>query len=245
MSLGILITIGAVGSTLIIYTLIERHVNQRACSYCGFRISAVADEAKCPRCGRLVVEDETSRPNTLQSTRKSPMPGGRPPEPGKSVIATSAAASNAVARGGLDEWRAGQRTRGSRGTGDARLAKIMLIGAPLLVMMVDAVVLIHRGHRSEADKAIALVQTSSSRIENFTVQQYLYATLFERKRLGDDIVIEGWRVWQEPGNRNSATVEFDFRSNGLLHNAAWGVSLSAETVTATTEDARNLSWAGF
>jgi hypothetical protein len=118
----------------------------------------------------------------------------------------------------------------------------VLIAIPVLVMTMDAAVLIYRGHRPGTDKAISLVQTSSSRIENFTVQQYLYATLFERRTRGDDIVIEGWRAWQEAGNTSSATVEFDFRSNGLLHNAVWGVNLSAETVTATTEDARKLSW---
>jgi len=54
MSLGILITILGGGSVLLAYALIERHINQKTCPYCGFRVSAVASEDQCPRCQRYV-----------------------------------------------------------------------------------------------------------------------------------------------------------------------------------------------
>jgi len=137
--------------------------------------------------------------------------------------------------------QASRRMHGSRRADSARLAKSVLIGLPLLVVTIDTAVLIYRGGRTGTDKAVSLVQTSSSRIENFTVQQYLYATVFESRKRGADIIIEGWRAWQSPDDEHSATVEFDFRRDGLLHAAVWEVNVSTETVTARTEEARNLS----
>jgi len=74
------------------------------------------------------------------------------------------------------------------------------------------------------------------------VQQYLYATVFESRKRGADVIIKGWRAWQGPGDEHSATVEFDFSRDGLLHAAMWEANVSTETVTARTEEARNLSW---
>src|SRR5262249_32534143 len=54
MSLGILVAIVGGGSILFAYALIERHINQRACPYCRFRVSADALEEQCPRCNRHV-----------------------------------------------------------------------------------------------------------------------------------------------------------------------------------------------
>jgi hypothetical protein len=141
-----------------------------------------------------------------------------------------------------DGWCAPKPTRVSGRFDNARLAQITLIGLPLLVMTTDAAVLVHHGGRPATDKAISLVQTSSSRIENFTVQQYLYATLFESKRRGVQVTIEGWRAWQDHGDEHSAKVEFDFKREGKPHAALWDVDISTDKVTARTEDARNLSW---
>ena len=48
--LGILI--GAI--VLIVYVMIEKRLNQRACPICGFSISADAVNEPCPRCDALI-----------------------------------------------------------------------------------------------------------------------------------------------------------------------------------------------
>ena len=50
MLLGILF--GA--AVLVVYALIEKRWNQRACPVCGFRVSADAVNESCPRCDALI-----------------------------------------------------------------------------------------------------------------------------------------------------------------------------------------------
>jgi len=96
--------------------------------------------------------------------------------------------------------------------------------------------------RPSSEKAIRLVQSSSSRIENFTVQQYLYSTLFDRKEKGADVTIEGWRADEQPGSDRLLTVEFDFTDEQRPHKAVWEVDLTANKASPKNDDARNLSW---
>lgn len=49
----ILAMLGA-GAVLFAYVLLERHINQRSCLECGFRISIDALDEDCPRCGSLI-----------------------------------------------------------------------------------------------------------------------------------------------------------------------------------------------
>ncbi len=72
--------------------------------------------------------------------------------------------------------------------------KLVFILVPVLIVTVDAVVLVHERVQGETEKAIRLVRESSSRKENFTVQQYLYTTVYHRKGRGEAIMIEGWRA---------------------------------------------------
>jgi hypothetical protein len=51
---GILLTIIFGGGALIAYVMIERRINQRACSECGFRLSVDATDEQCPRCGSML-----------------------------------------------------------------------------------------------------------------------------------------------------------------------------------------------
>ena len=51
------ILFGAVA--LIAYTLIEKRVNQQACTVCGYRISADAVNQACPRCAAPINSLET------------------------------------------------------------------------------------------------------------------------------------------------------------------------------------------
>jgi len=51
MNIGILTTIAICGAVIAAYALIERKVNQRACRYCGFRVSIDAADERCPKCG--------------------------------------------------------------------------------------------------------------------------------------------------------------------------------------------------
>ena len=251
-------TIAGSGSALIAYVLIERRISQRGCPHCRFRVSVAALEEQCPRCGSSVRRQDRAPSTTTNISRNSeynrilPVAVGLSGQSDESTIEAKPSEAKpsdgkAGAQGGLSDWGAAESNlrlrRGSRRADGAMLAKITLIGLPLLVITMDTAVLLHSRGRRETDKAISLVQTSSSRIENFTVQQYLYATLYEGRKRGASVIIEGWRAWQDPGDEHSATVEFDFKSGGLMRSAVWHVNISTKGVTARTEEARNLSWA--
>jgi hypothetical protein len=51
----LLLTILIAVALLFVYTLIERRINQRPCSECGFRVSVDQPEEQCPRCGIAIV----------------------------------------------------------------------------------------------------------------------------------------------------------------------------------------------
>ena len=58
MVLSVLIAAGA----LIAYIMVEKRINQRACSECGFTISLDAIEEQCPNCDALLGELDSPRP---------------------------------------------------------------------------------------------------------------------------------------------------------------------------------------
>jgi hypothetical protein len=119
---------------------------------------------------------------------------------------------------------------------------LVFIFVPVLIVAVDAVVLIGEALQTEEQKAIRLVKESNSRKENFTVQQYLYSTVYHRKRNGETITIFGWLA--KPGNDKGApiSVEFSYQDSRGDHQPAWDVSLDSGTVTPKNEAALELSW---
>lgn len=120
--------------------------------------------------------------------------------------------------------------------------KLVFIVLPVLIVAVDAFVLVRERLQPQAQKAIRLVKESNSRKENFTVQQYLYATVYYRRDQGETITIEGWRA-QSPSETDAPiAVEFSYADSSGEHVAIWEASLKDGTVTAKNEAALDLSW---
>ena len=120
--------------------------------------------------------------------------------------------------------------------------KLALIYLPLLIIAVDAAVLINDYHQPETQKAIRLVRESTSRKENFTVQQYLYSTIYNRKSKDDSVEIEGWQAKQSSNPDTPIIVEFSYTDASGRHTALWGANLKDGKVTPQNEDASDLSW---
>lgn len=120
--------------------------------------------------------------------------------------------------------------------------RLVFIFVPLLIGVVDAAVLVSEQLESETGKAIRLVRESESRKENFTVQQYLYATLYHRKSEGEAVEIEGWRAERSPDARGPIIVEFSYTDESGRHVASWEVDLKEEKVIPQSADASYLSW---
>jgi hypothetical protein len=120
--------------------------------------------------------------------------------------------------------------------------QLVFILVPLLIVIVDTTVLVGERLESDTQKAIRLVKESSSRKENFTVQQYLYTTVYHRKNNGEAITIEGWRA--TPSNEPGAAIAVEFSYTDLLgrHVGVWEASLKEASVTAKNEVALELSW---
>ena len=118
----------------------------------------------------------------------------------------------------------------------------MFIFVPLLIVVVDAVVLVGERLQPATDKAIRLVKESNSRKENFTLQQYLYMTVYHRKTSGEPITIEGWRatVLAEPGA--PITVEFSYADSPGRYVAIWEANLTDGSVTPKNQAGLDLSW---
>lgn len=120
--------------------------------------------------------------------------------------------------------------------------KVALLYLPLFIITVDAAVLISDRFQTEAEKAIRLVRESNSRKENFTVQQYLYSTIYNRRNNGEQVEIEGWRAAEPSDPDLPMAVEFSYTDASGRHTALWGVNLKERKVTPQNEDASGLSW---
>jgi hypothetical protein len=120
--------------------------------------------------------------------------------------------------------------------------RLVFIFVPLLIVVVDAVVLVGERLQPDTQKAIRLVKESNSRKENFTVQQYLYSTVYHRKQNGETITIEGWRATlpDEPGA--PIAVEFSYEHPAGSYVAMWEANLKDGSVTPKNEAALDLSW---
>jgi len=112
---------------------------------------------------------------------------------------------------------------------------------PVVIIIVAGGLLMAEHFQSDADKAIRLVRESNSRKENFTVQQYLYATVYHRRDQGEPITIEGWRAESlEPGA--PIKVEFSYSDAEVKRVAVWEASLQEGRVTPRNEIASDISW---
>jgi hypothetical protein len=120
--------------------------------------------------------------------------------------------------------------------------KVAFIYMPLVVIAVDCAVLIREHLQPDGEKAIRLVKESKSRKEIFTVQQYLYTTIYYRRNQGDPVTIEGWKVGERLDGRDPITVEFSYFDENGPHVARWDVEVAAKKITPMNEDASHLSW---
>lgn len=119
--------------------------------------------------------------------------------------------------------------------------RLVFACVPLAIIIGAGGLLLAERFQSDADKAIRLVKESNSRKENFTVQQFLYATVYHRRGQGEAITIEGWRTdSSEPGA--PIKVEFNYSDGEGRHSAAWEASLHEGRVTPRNEIASDISW---
>lgn len=120
--------------------------------------------------------------------------------------------------------------------------KLVFIVLPVLIVTVDAFVLLRERRQPQTEKAIRLVKESNSRKENFTVQQYLYSTVYYRRDQGEEISIGGWRASSPAQPDEPIAVEFSYADSSGGHVAIWEASLKDGTVGARNEAALDLSW---
>ena len=120
--------------------------------------------------------------------------------------------------------------------------KLVFILVPLTIITVDAAVMISEELEPETAKATRLVQESRSRKENFTVQQYLYTTVYYRKEKGEAIEIHGWRAEQASMPGGGVTVTFSYSDSQGPHVATWQADFKTRKVIPQDETASNGSW---
>lgn len=120
--------------------------------------------------------------------------------------------------------------------------KLVFIVLPALIVAVDAFVLVRERRQPQTEKAIRLVKESNSRKENFTVQQYLFSTVYYRRDHGEEINIGGWRASSPAQPDEPIAVEFSYADSSGDHIAIWEVTLKDGTMGARNEAALDLSW---
>ncbi|HXG65820.1 MAG TPA: hypothetical protein VNO70_12000 [Blastocatellia bacterium] len=120
--------------------------------------------------------------------------------------------------------------------------KLAFIFVPLFILTFDAAVLISERLEPDTQKAIRRVRESKSRKENFTVQQYLYTTVYHRQGEGEAITIDGWRAEPSPDAPDKIIVEFAYSDATGRHTALWEVPMKGKKVIPRNEIAGELSW---
>jgi hypothetical protein len=113
---------------------------------------------------------------------------------------------------------------------------------PFLIVVADAVLLVSEHIQTDTEKAIRLVKESNSRKENFTLQQYLYSTVYHRKAAGEPITIEGWRATAQVEPGAPITIEFSYSNSLDRYVAIWEANLTDRSVTPKNQTALDLSW---
>ena len=118
--------------------------------------------------------------------------------------------------------------------------RIVFIAVPLMIALVDGTVLLRERLASVEQKAIRLVKESNSRKENFTVQQYLYTTVYHRLSRGESVAIQGWYTVALDARR--LMVDFKYSDDAGDHVASWLADLEQGSVSPKNETALELSW---
>lgn len=118
---------------------------------------------------------------------------------------------------------------------------LVFIIIPAFIITVDAVVLVRERLQPDSQKAIRLVKESNSRKENFTVQQYLYTTVYHRKSQGEPITLEGWHAAASDVD-GLFLVDFGYVDWEGRHVATWEGNLSRANVVPKNDAALDLSW---
>ena len=121
--------------------------------------------------------------------------------------------------------------------------KLALIVLPLVILTIDAAALFAEWRQPASQKAIRLVRESKSRKENFTVQQYLYATVYHRQKNGEALNIEGWQAAPDAASSdNQFSIAFTYTDASGQHTAFWQANLKEKKVTPQNHEASDLSW---
>lgn len=199
------------GSVLFSYSLIERRLNQRICAKCGYRASKDNSSESCPGCLKLAVDGRSRQSDSSVHTAASTALRLR-----QSDVSTSA--------------------KGSRLT----WASVVLVLVPLLIACIDVASLLRRHVEPPTKRAIWAVKDSSSRIESFSVQQYLYSTLYQGNESGAKLQVVGWSA--NARDQRVTEVEFAYSEGAASHTARWSVDGATGRVQPENDDARNLSW---
>jgi hypothetical protein len=118
--------------------------------------------------------------------------------------------------------------------------KLLLLVVPSAVVILTGSLLLYEHFQSDTEKATRLVKESGSRKERFTVQQYLYSTIYNRKDEGEQITISGWTA--APSSEGEMRVLFTWSDSEGEHVAEWSANLDRSTVAPRNETARYLSW---
>jgi Tfp pilus assembly protein PilV len=120
--------------------------------------------------------------------------------------------------------------------------KIVFIVLPLCIVVIDAAILFAEWRQPDSQKAIRFVKESKSRKENFTVQQYLYATIYHRKDKGEAITIEGWNAQPDTTSEGKFSISFTYTDPNGQHTAIWGADVKEKKVAPQNQEASDLSW---
>ena len=120
--------------------------------------------------------------------------------------------------------------------------KFAFIYLPLILTLGAAAEIARERLQPDTVKAIRLVRESNSRKENFTVQQYLYSTVFYRQRQGEAIQIDGWRADPLDDTARTILVQFSYSDSSGPHVATWEANVKAGQTTPLNDAARELSW---
>jgi len=118
----------------------------------------------------------------------------------------------------------------------------VFIFVPAVIVTADTVVAVRERLRPDDQKAIRLVKESNSRKENFTVQQYLYVTVFHQRDNGEAVTIGGWRAELSSESGAPFIVDFIYTDSSGNHVATWEAEIKDGTVIPKNEDALDLSW---
>jgi hypothetical protein len=121
-------------------------------------------------------------------------------------------------------------------------AKLVFIILPLCIMAMDAAILFAEWRQPDSQKALRLVRESKSRKENFTVQQYLYATIYHRQDKGEELIIEGWRADPAAPSAGKFSISFTYTDANGQHTPVWEADTKEKKVIPQNKEARDLSW---